>query len=415
MNTLLHSKRSFSRILSVIVSIPAIAGAVPLDFAPADTLLAVQASGGEGASKNVLVNLGPSVAFRDGTNPAVLGNISTDLSNTFGSNWFSRTDLFFGVYANRTNSRTDAGTGTQDTQRVVYVSRATSTPGAGASWGTFSLNGLANASTFFVGVKGIFGSESYADPLTPRLEITPTTTNATILSETAQSERWLNSWTAFNPPGGPAFGTWAGGIENSFGQGGSRVLVDVQRLQPGVAATYVVTIAIESDGTIRALEPSAPSTPFDTWVATFPALVNSPNAADRTPAGDFDNDGVPNTREFAFGGSPVSAFDNGQQQIHTVDANADTLRDFTQTVEVRSGATFTPSGNKLTATVDGITYTIEGSLDLVTFESPVSEVTPTLGTGSPKSGYVFKTFRLNAGNGLSGKGFIRAGASVNAS
>jgi hypothetical protein len=143
--------------------------------------------------------------------------------------------------------------------------------------------------------------------------------------------------------------------------------------------------------------------------------VSSPNAADRTPAGDFDKDGIPNIREFAFGGSPVSASDNGQEQIRTVDANSDTLRDYTLTVEVRSGANFTASGNKLTATVDGITYTIEGSLDLVTFESPVSEVTPTLGTGSPKAGYVFKTFRLNAGNGLTGKGFIRAGASANAS
>lgn len=65
-----------------------------------------------------------------------------------------------------------------------------------------------------------------------------------------------------------------------------------------------------------------------------------------------------------------------------------------------------------TATQDGVIYTIEGSLDLATFESAVSEVTPTLGTGTPKAGYVFKTFRLNASAGLNGKGFIRAGAAV---
>ena len=29
-------------------------------------------------------------------------------------------------------------------------------------------------------------------------------------------------------------------------------------------------------------------------------------------------------------------------------------------------------------------------------------------TGSPSSGYVLKTFRLNGGNGLVGKGFLRA-------
>lgn len=390
------------------MAFPAIARAAPLDFAPADMLLAVQA---EGVTKNILVNLGSSVAFRDGTNPEVLGNISSDLSNTFGPTWFSRTDLRFGVYANRTNLTGTPGapTGNEDAQRVVYVSRAAASPGSAASWGTFTSNGLSLATTQFSGVKRIFAAEDYLDA---RLEITPTTTNATILSEAEQSERWLNSWTAYNPTGGPAFGTWSGGIENRFGQGGSRVLVDVQRVQPTVAATYVVTIAIESDGTIRALEPTSSATPFETWVATFPALVSSPNAADRTPTGDFDKDGRNNTNEFAFGGSPVSSSDNGQQQLRTVDVNTDTLGDFTQTVEVRSGANFTASGNKLTATVDGITYTIEGSLDLVTFESPVSEVTPTLGTGLPKTGYVFKTFRLNAANGLNGKGFIRAGAAV---
>ena len=184
-------------------------------------------------------------------------------------------------------------------------------------------------------------------------------------------------------------------------------------MTPNQIGTYVVSIAIGSDGTVSAVEPTTSLPAFATWVSSFPALVNSTTAADRTAAGDFDKDGVTNIREFAFGGSPVSPSDNGQEQIRSVDANADTLRDFTTTIEVRSGATFAASGNKLTATIDGITYTIEGSLDLVTFNSPVSEVSPTLGTGTPKTGYVFKTFRLNAGNGLTGKGFIRAGAALN--
>ena len=393
-----------------LVGIPVAVSAAPLDFAPADTLLAVQATGGTGSNKNILVNLGSSVSFRDGTNPIVLGNIAADLSAAFGSNWFSRTDLKFGVYANRTNIRTGTVTGNDDGPRVAYVSRAASNPGTSESWGTFSSNGLSFATTGFAGVKGLFLAENY---LQPRLEITATTTNATVLFQPDQGERWLNSWTAYNPADGPSFNTWIGGVENSFGQGGNRVLVDVQRVAPAVEATYVVSIAIESDGTIRAVKPSTTASAFETWVSSFPALVNSTTAADRTAAGDFDKDGVTNIREFAFGGSPVSPSDNGQEQIRSVDANADTLRDFTTTIEVRSGATFAASGNKLTATIDGITYTIEGSLDLVTFNSTVSEVSPTLGTGTPKTGYVFKTFRLNAGNGLTGKGFIRAGAALN--
>ena len=417
MNRFIQNNRTAILAFSVICCIPSAVSAVPVAFAfaPSDTLLAVQATSGTGSTKNILVNLGSSTAFRDGTNPTVLGNIATDLTNTFGSTWFTRTDLSFGVYANRTNSRTDNGSGSDDTARVVYVSRAASTPNSSMSWGTYGINSLSSATTFFDGVKGIFQEipPSGVPYFEPRLQITPSTTNATILVMADQSERWLNSWTAYNPLGGPSFSTWTGGIENNFGQSGTRVLVDLQRVAPTVAATYVVSIAIESDGTIRAVRPSVTSTPFETFVNSFPALVSSPNAADRTAAGDFDKDTRTNVNEFAFGGSPVSGSDNGQQQLRNVDANADTLRDFTQTVEVRSGATFTPSGNKLTATVDGITYTIEGSLDLVTFNSAVSEVSPTLGTGTPKTGYVFKTFRLNAGNGLTGKGFIRAGAQLN--
>jgi hypothetical protein len=57
--------------------------------------------------------------------------------------------------------------------------------------------------------------------------------------------------------------------------------------------------------------------------------------------------------------------------------------------------------------VDEVTYRIEGSTDLATWNSPVGEVAQ-LGSGSPSAGYVFKTFRLTNGNGLAGKGFLRA-------
>ena len=92
-----------------------------------------------------------------------------------------------------------------------------------------------------------------------------------------------------------------------------------------------------------------------------------------------------------------------------MDANSDSLNDITLTLEVRSGATFSASGNDLvSAAIDGVSYRIEGSTDLASWDSTVSAVSPTLGSGSPSTGYVFKTFRLNAGNGLAGKGFLRA-------
>ena len=64
----------------------------------------------------------------------------------------------------------------------------------------------------------------------------------------------------------------------------------------------------------------------------------------------------------------------------------------------------------MTATVDGVVCRIEGTLDLVNFTSPVSEVVPHCGVGSPTPGYTFRTFRLTSANGLPDKGFLRASA-----
>lgn len=403
--------------LSLLVSLASLLEAEDFAFTRNDLLLAVRATGGSGTTTNIYFNLGSTMSFRDGTNPTNLGNIDADLRAEFDDNWFTRTDLRFGVAGNRSAltdtidpPNTSIG---EDSGRVWYIGRPAASPGAAVLRPSMTGNSLSSAATNYSGLKRIF-----LEPQTfLEAPLQKTASGAAILKQSEQSTRWQTSWSQLVPASdaSPAFTQFTGGVQATFGQSGSQVVLDVHRMVGGQRGTYVTSIVIGSDGSIRALEPGTTSTPFDTWVATFPELVNSTNPADRSPTGDFDKDGRNNTNEFAFGGSPVSASDNGQEQIRTVDANSDTLRDYTLTVEVRSGANFTASGNKLTATVDGITYTIEGSLDLVTFESAVSEVTPTLGTGSPKTGYVFKTFRLNAANGLTGKGFIRAGASVNAS
>lgn len=382
-------------------------------FTKNDLLLAVRATSGSGTTTNIYFNLGSVMSFRDGTNPTNLGNIDADLKAEFDNNWYERTDLRFGVAGNRTNLTTqvdppDTLIG-EDPGRVWYIGHAAASPGAATLRALMTGNSLGFAATNYGGLKGIFEQGSFLETTLQK-----TASGAAILKESEQPTRWKTSWSQLVPASddSTAFTQFTGGVQATFGQSGSQVVLDVHRMVGGQIGTYVTSIVIGNDGSIRALEPTPTATPIETWVATFPALVSSPNAADRTPAGDFDKDGIPNIREFAFGGSPVSASDNGQQQLRTVDANGDSQGDLTLTVEVRSGATFTTSGNKLTANRDGVIYTIEGSLDLVTFESAVSEVTPTLGTGTPKAGYVFKTFRLNASAGLSGRGFIRGGAAV---
>ena len=146
---------------------------------------------------------------------------------------------------------------------------------------------------------------------------------------------------------------------------------------------------------------------FTSWIDGFAGL----SAPQKLPTADPDNDGHHNLAEFAFAGNPASPADIGQRQLRTTDADNDSLPDLTLTLEVRTGTAFTADGPDLVSPpVDGITYRIEGSTDLSDFTSPVTEVIPHLGTGSAKSSYIFKTFRLTAANGLPNKGFLRASA-----
>jgi autotransporter-associated beta strand protein len=121
---------------------------------------------------------------------------------------------------------------------------------------------------------------------------------------------------------------------------------------------------------------------------------------------DFDFDGVSDLAEFAFNGNPSSGSSLGTITSALLDTNANGQKELTLTVAVRSGATFaTGVGGARVATVNGVTYTIRGSLDLTTFTSAVSHVGSTA-SGDPD--YDLHTFRLDASEGLPGKGFLQA-------
>jgi hypothetical protein len=58
--------------------------------------------------------------------------------------------------------------------------------------------------------------------------------------------------------------------------------------------------------------------------------------------------------------------------------------------------------------VDGVTYTIEGSLDLVFPNSPVSETSSPSGLPALPAGWEYRRFRLDASEGPGARGFLRA-------
>jgi len=139
-----------------------------------------------------------------------------------------------------------------------------------------------------------------------------------------------------------------------------------------------------------------------------------PNA-DATPAGDPDGDGENNLAEFAFRGNPLSGSDNGIVRTFTEDGSVDpdTNKELILTIAVRKTSPAAPafSGPPLSLTIAGVTYTVEGSTNLSDFNSAVSEVAP-LATGLPDLSsdpdYEYRSFSLDASNGLAGKGFLRA-------
>jgi myo-inositol-hexaphosphate 3-phosphohydrolase len=141
-------------------------------------------------------------------------------------------------------------------------------------------------------------------------------------------------------------------------------------------------------------------TPYGVWAATK-GLVRGVNDGF---ADDPDEDGCLNIKEFAIDGDPLHAASDGKQRMRIESRNATNY--FTYTFPVRDGAEFQPN-SELTATVDGLVYSLAGSPDLINFADPiVEEPSPSsAGLPMPNPGWAYRTFRLDLP--ISNHGFIR--------
>ncbi len=72
------------------------ASAATTAYSDGQLLLGFRATGGTGATKELVLNLG-SYTTLNASNIAALGSIGTDLSATYGASWNTRADLFWGV------------------------------------------------------------------------------------------------------------------------------------------------------------------------------------------------------------------------------------------------------------------------------------------------------------------------------
>jgi autotransporter-associated beta strand protein len=189
----------------------------------------------------------------------------------------------------------------------------------------------------------------------------------------------------------------------------------------GTLGSATIDLQISGDGTDLELVVSglAGGDAFATWAAA--AGLDGTPGKENGKADDPDGDGRNNNYEFAFNGDPLDGSDNGMVAGLVQDASAPAGSELTLVVAVRDGATFTGSGTPVvqsnTTPVDGLTYTIEGSLDLASFPgSDVSHVggpsaTAPVATGLPDltgTAWKYHTFKLVASEGLGSKGFLRA-------
>jgi autotransporter-associated beta strand protein len=243
------------------------------------------------------------------------------------------------------------------------------------------------------------GSASFAPGATLAIDIADTATvadrldvagtleisNASLtLSAPPSSQRYvIASYNSLTPPTGP-FAT-----------------------VPSLPAGYAINYGYQ--GNMIAIE--RPLTAFDNYInGIFPDSANRPGTVGENA--DPDGDGSSNFLEYALGGKPDDGSDGVRiYPIIADSSDAGTEEELLMTIAVLNGTpAFTPdSSGSPTATFLGLTYTIQGSMDLLSFASPSTVVAPVAPAGNPTPpvGYTYRTFSLNGSNGTPDKGFMR--------
>lgn len=163
------------------------------------------------------------------------------------------------------------------------------------------------------------------------------------------------------------------------------------------------TALITGDGILNVL----PDDPFTGWIAGFPSL----SGANAEKGADPDGDGLTNLEEFAFDGVPDKAAATGKIRSRIESVGAEQA--LVLTLPVRDGAVFdNVPGPGLDATLDKLSYTIQGSNNLSAFDQAVTEIPVSAADMPPaSSGWTYRSFRLNGAIPARGaKGFLAATA-----
>lgn len=197
-----------------------------------DLILGVRASGGTGSSKNYVINLGPSSQFTGSVATTLnLGDVGADLTTTFGADWNTRSNVFWGV----------AGTDGVFPGATLFATRAELTPGTQSiPWqrGSNTAHSFADAKlqSMMNGFRGAGATGLVA-------------TNAVTQLGTDG-----NSWGSFQPDGLPyssnqgiSFAIWNPSIEGTFANGTAGSVLDLYSIAPGSGNSALLGRLVMSD------------------------------------------------------------------------------------------------------------------------------------------------------------------------
>lgn len=263
----------------MLIFLPGLASATPVIYNSGDILMGFRATSEPGSNTSYVINLGPVATLRDATGAITLslGNIKTDLDDTFGTNWRTRTDLFWGVGGAPSNTVDVAG----DPAVTLYGSKVQSAPGvAGTAWSVAGSSTRTSIATTIKGLQDAFSTY-------------PQSANSTqAVFQNNSSD--IYDWRAYMATGGDPDKTSGNKDFGAFAEieGTPSATLSLFRLPNQAQGVYEGYFSISAAGVVT-FTPEASGLTYASWAAT--------NAPGQTPAQDFDNDGIPNGVEFFMG------------------------------------------------------------------------------------------------------------------
>lgn len=280
----MNTKSIPSLAAALAVLLPGAAFSANATFTAGDLLMGFRATAEPGSTTSYVINLGPVSVLRDATAPVVLnlGDIKADLDATFGNDWRSRTDLFWGVGGSPSNSVDVNG----DPAVTLYGSKAEET--AGVPVGGYSIAGAATRAGFSTIMRGF--QDAFDDyPQT-----------AVGINAVLQDNNGNYDWRAYMSPGGDSDKTAGNKDFAAFSdiEGIPSKTLSLFRLPNQAAGVYEGSFSIDASGVIT-FTPASAGVTYATWATT--------NAPGQTESQDYDGDGLPNGVEF-FMGTAGNAF-----------------------------------------------------------------------------------------------------------